>query len=45
MLVEQRLGQVPVDCGEIFEAEFVSAVSAVPHTLLLHAKFLPTQPL
>src|SRR6185295_7949653 len=37
MLVEQRLGQVPVDCGEIFETEFVSAISAVPHTLLLHA--------
>ena len=31
--------------GQILEAEFVSAVSAVPHTLLLHAKFLPTQPL
>jgi hypothetical protein len=45
MLVEQRLGEVPVDCGEILEAEFVSAVSAVPHTLLLHPKFLPTQPL
>jgi hypothetical protein len=45
MLVEQRLGEVPVNCGEILEAEFVSAVSAVPHTLLLHPKFLPTQPL
>ncbi len=45
VLVEQRLGQVPVDCGEIFEAKFVSAIGTVPHTLLLHAKFLPTQPL
>ena len=44
MLVEQRLGEVPVDSGQILEAEFVSAVSAVPHTLLLHQKFLPTQP-
>ena len=37
VLVERRLGQIPVDRGEIFEAEFVGAVGAVPHTRFLHA--------
>jgi hypothetical protein len=26
-----------MDCGEIFEAEFIGAIGTVPHTLLLHA--------
>ena len=38
MLVKRRLGQVPVDRGELFEAEFVGAIGAVPHTRFLHAK-------
>ena len=38
VLVERGFGEVPVDRGEIFEAEFVGAMSAVPHTRFLHAK-------
>ncbi len=42
MFVKRRFGVIPVDRGEIFEAEFVGAMSAVPHTRFLHAK--PSQP-
>ncbi len=35
--VERGFGQIPVHAGEVFEAEFVGAVGAVPHTRLLHA--------
>jgi hypothetical protein len=31
MLIERRLGQIPVDRGETFEAEFVGAIGAVTH--------------
>src|SRR5690348_15363039 len=36
VFVERRLCQVPVDCGEIFEAKFIGAIRTVPHALLLH---------
>src|SRR3974390_529373 len=37
VLVERRLRHVPVNFGEIFEAEFIGTISAVPHTLFLPA--------
>ena len=37
VLIKCRLGQVPAYLGQIFEAEFVGAIGAVPYTLLLHA--------
>ena len=40
VLVERRLGQVPVDRSEILEAEFVGAMSAVTQTCFLHGNFL-----
>jgi hypothetical protein len=36
MLDQSRVGQIPIDPGEILEAEFVGAVSAVPQTRFLH---------
>ena len=36
MFVERGFGQIPVHAGEVFEAEFVGAVSAVPHARFLH---------
>ncbi len=41
VLVERRLGQIPIYFGEIFKTEFVGAVGTVPHTRFLH-EFLPT---
>ena len=38
MLDQDRIGQIPVHAGEVFKAEFVGAVRAVPHTRFLHAK-------
>ena len=37
MLVERGFGQIPVNRGEIFEAEFIGAVRAVPRTRFLHS--------
>ena len=37
MLDQDRVGQIPVHAGEVFEAEFVGAVRAVPHSRFLHA--------
>src|ERR1700722_3006584 len=37
MFVEWGFGQIPVNRGEIFEAEFVGAVGAVPRTRFLHS--------
>jgi hypothetical protein len=37
MFVKRRFGEVPADSGQVFEAEFVGTIGAVPHTLLLHA--------
>src|ERR1700675_147599 len=36
VLDQHGVGQVPVDAGEIFKAEFVGAVGAVPRTRFLH---------
>jgi hypothetical protein len=36
VLVERRLQQVPMDRRQFREAEFVSAVSAVPRPCFLH---------
>ena len=36
VLDQKSVGQIPVDAGEIFEAEFVGAVGAVPATRFLH---------
>ena len=36
VLDQEGVGQIPVDAGEIFKAEFVGAVSAVPRTRFLH---------
>src|SRR5580704_4887591 len=36
VLDQHGVGQVPVDAGEIFKAEFVGAVRAVPRTRFLH---------
>jgi hypothetical protein len=38
VLVERRLGQIPMHGAKIFEAEFVRAVGAVPYTRFLHAR-------
>ena len=44
VLVERRRGEVPMDAGEIFEAELVSTVGAVAQTRLFHGKSLLTRP-
>src|SRR5580700_10459692 len=36
VLDQHGVGQVPVDAGEIFKAEFIGAVGAVPRTGFLH---------
>ena len=36
VLVERGFGQVPIDAGEILEAEFVGSIGAVSHTRFLH---------
>jgi hypothetical protein len=38
VLIEDRRVEIPVDRGQIFEAEFISAVCAVPQTSYLHEK-------
>jgi hypothetical protein len=38
VLVQRRFSQIPMDRGQIFEAELIGAASAVPHTRFLHAK-------
>jgi hypothetical protein len=38
VLVENGRVEIPVDRGQIFEAEFVSAERAVPQTSFLHEK-------
>src|SRR5271156_2509323 len=38
IFVKRSFGQIPVHAGEVFEAEFIGAVRAVPHTRLLHLK-------
>ena len=37
-LNKNRIGQIPVDCCELFQAKFVSAVGAVSHTGFLHTR-------
>jgi len=36
VLDEPAVGEIPVDAGELFEAETLGAVSAVPRTRFLH---------
>ena len=36
VLVKRGLGKIPMNAGEIFEAEFVGAVRAIPYTSFLH---------
>ncbi len=36
VLDEQGVGQIPMHAGEVFEAEFIGAVRAVPHSRFLH---------
>jgi hypothetical protein len=35
---------IPVDRGQLFEAELVGTIGTVPHTRFLHAKILPNRP-
>ena len=42
VLIERRLGQIPMNGCEVFQAEFVGAIGTVPHTSFLH-QISPTQ--
>src|SRR3954447_19830710 len=44
VLVEHGSIQIPVDRGQLFEAELIGAVNAVPHTRFLHGRPPSTHP-
>ena len=44
VFVKRRLGQVPVNRGEIFETKFVGAMGAITQTCFLHGNFLLNAP-